>query len=77
MFYAAIGRVTPEAMTAAERKMIFLWFIEGVDYDVQYDEQTKVLQGCLSKTNKTFNVIFLVAMSHDNPRVRIHSQSKL
>ncbi|MDN5415027.1 MAG: hypothetical protein L0F83_03760, partial [Lactococcus raffinolactis] len=67
-FYAAIGRVTPEAIANGAENRPTYDFVEGVDYEVQYDEQTKVLKVVFLKpTNKTFNVIFLMTMSHDNP----------
>ncbi|MFZ2697981.1 MAG: hypothetical protein WA076_01285, partial [Lactococcus raffinolactis] len=67
-FYAAIGRVKPEAIANGAENRPTYDFVEGVDYEVQYDEQTKVLKVVFLKpTNKTFNVIFLMTMSHDNP----------
>lgn len=66
--FVTIGRVMPEAIAQGAENRPSYDFIEGVDYEVQYDDQTKVLKVVFLKaTNKTFNVIFLMTMSHDNP----------
>lgn len=60
--------MTPEAIANGAENRPTYDFVDGVDYEVQYDEQTKVLKVVFLKpTNKTFNVIFLMTMSHDNP----------
>ena len=67
-YYAAISRVTPEAIANGAKNQPTYDFIEGVDYVVRYDDQTKVLEvEFLKETDKTFNVIFLMTMTHDNP----------